>query len=46
MTLVLRVATVLRDDYDWATEFKISFGVVGGVQHRAVLSNMILQLIL
>jgi hypothetical protein len=28
-TLVLRAATILRDDYDWATEFKISFGVVG-----------------
>jgi hypothetical protein len=28
-TLVLRIDTLLRDDYDWAIEFKISFGVVG-----------------
>lgn len=28
-TLVLRIDTLLCDDYDWAIEFKISFGVVG-----------------
>jgi hypothetical protein len=28
-TLVHRIDTLLRDDYDWAIEFKISFGVVG-----------------